>query len=129
MPLTRIEPLVGISRSATARSSVVLPQPDGPMKETNSPRATLRSTLRKAATGPSAVSKRSEAPLISIAASVAGALAPSSGLSLGAAATSIADPAPSARNARHSGEFLMTHVLRTNRMLLACNAVTTSRAA
>jgi hypothetical protein len=51
MPLTRIEPLVGVSRSATARSSVLLPQPDGPMKkEMNSPRATLRSTLLKSAT-------------------------------------------------------------------------------
>ena len=94
MPLTRIAPLVGVSRSATARRSVVLPQPDGPMKETNSPRATFRLTLLSACTGPSAVSKRSESPLISIAASAAGALPPSSGLSLGAAATSIAGPFP-----------------------------------
>src|SRR5580658_3531540 len=107
MPLTRIEPLVGVSRSATARKSVVLPQPDGPMKETNSPRAILRSTLLKAATGPSAVSKRSETPLISIAASAAGALSPSFGLNLETAATSIADPTPSALNARHGGEFLI----------------------
>ena len=29
------------------RSSVVLPQPDGPMKETKSPSLTVRSTLRQ----------------------------------------------------------------------------------
>ncbi len=34
-----IVPDVACSRSATTRISVVLPQPDGPMKETNSPRA------------------------------------------------------------------------------------------
>ncbi len=94
MPLTRIEPLVGFSRSATARRSVVLPQPDGPMKETNSPRATIKLTLLSACTGPSAVSKRKESPLISIAASAAGGALRSSGLSLAAAATSIADPFP-----------------------------------
>ena len=38
MPLTRIVPPVGCSRSAMTRSSVVLPQPDGPISETNSPR-------------------------------------------------------------------------------------------
>ena len=95
-------PLVGFSRSATARRSVVLPQPDGPMKETNSPRLILRLTLLSACTGPSAVSKLSESPLISIAASGASALPPSSGLSLGAAATSIVGPFSSARNARHA---------------------------
>ena len=71
-----------------------MPQPDGPMKETNSPRATLRLTSLSASTGPSSVSKRSETSLISIAVSAAGAFAPSSGLSLAAAATSIADPFP-----------------------------------
>ena len=61
------------------------------MKETKSPREIRKSTSLSACTGPSAVSKLSESPLISIAADAAGAL-PSSGLSLGAAATSIADP-------------------------------------
>ena len=75
MPLTRMAPLVGVSRSATARRSVVLPQPDGPMKETNSPRATFRLMLLSASTGPSLVSKRSDRPLISITAS-AGAVLP-----------------------------------------------------
>ena len=37
MPLTVIVPAVGCSRSAMTRRSVVLPQPDGPMNETNSP--------------------------------------------------------------------------------------------
>ena len=53
MPLTRMTPLVGVSRSAIARSSVVLPQPEGPMKETNSPRSTLRLMPLSACTGPS----------------------------------------------------------------------------
>ena len=39
---------------------VVLPQPEGPMKETNSPSATCRLTLDKASTLPSAVSNVSE---------------------------------------------------------------------
>ncbi len=74
MPLTRMSPLVGVSRSATARSSVVLPQPDGPMKETNSPRATFRLTLLSACTGPSRVSKRSDTSAMSIVASDDGLL-------------------------------------------------------
>ena len=42
------KPPVGRSRSAMTRSSVVLPQPDGPMNETNSPRFTSRSILDSA---------------------------------------------------------------------------------
>ncbi len=37
MPLTVIVPEVGFSRSAMTRRNVVLPQPEGPMKETKSP--------------------------------------------------------------------------------------------
>src|SRR5580693_9730595 len=44
------------------RSSVVLPQPDGPMKETKSPSAISRSTFDSASTSPSAVWKVSEMP-------------------------------------------------------------------
>ena len=44
MPLTEIVPEVGFSRSAMTRRKVVLPQPDGPMKETNSPLPMVRST-------------------------------------------------------------------------------------
>ena len=50
-----------------------MPQPDGPMKETNSPRATFRLTWLSASTGPSRVSKRSDTSLTSIAGSSAGA--------------------------------------------------------
>src|SRR3569832_471334 len=60
MPLTSSVPEVGCCKSAITRSIVVLPQPDGPMKETNSPSATWRSTLDKASTRPSAVSNVSE---------------------------------------------------------------------
>ena len=37
-PMTML-PAVGSSKPATMRSTVVLPQPDGPRKETNSPGA------------------------------------------------------------------------------------------
>src|SRR5580692_5300827 len=66
MPLTRMAPLVGASRSAIARSSVVLPQPDGPIKETNSPRSTARSMPLSACTGPSAVTKLNDKPATSM---------------------------------------------------------------
>src|SRR5579872_5800392 len=66
MPLTRIAPLVGVSRSATARSSVVLPQPEGPINETNSPRSTGKSMWLKACTGPSAVAKVSDKSAMSM---------------------------------------------------------------
>src|SRR3954470_24138745 len=57
MPLMVIEPAVGCSRSAMTRSSVVLPQPDGPMKETNSPCPISRLTSLSATTSPSLVWK------------------------------------------------------------------------
>src|ERR1700761_6174577 len=60
MPLTSSEPELGCCRSAITRSIVVLPQPEGPMKDTNSPSATARSTCDSASTRPSAVSKVSE---------------------------------------------------------------------
>ena len=41
-----------MSRSAISRSSVDLPQPDGPMSETNSPAATVRSMSSSAVTSP-----------------------------------------------------------------------------
>ena len=37
LPPITIAPAVGSSKPATMRSTVVLPQPDGPRKETNSP--------------------------------------------------------------------------------------------
>ena len=42
LPPTTILPEVGSSKPATMRSTVVLPQPDGPRKETNSPAPTSR---------------------------------------------------------------------------------------
>src|SRR5690348_18273697 len=43
-----IRPLVGCSKPAISRSVVVLPQPDGPSREKNSPLATVRSMLSTA---------------------------------------------------------------------------------
>src|SRR5437588_6229338 len=57
MPLTSSVPFEGCCRSAITRKIVVLPQPDGPMNETNSPSAICRLTLESASTFPSAVSK------------------------------------------------------------------------
>ncbi len=37
LPSTTIEPELGRSKPATSRSAVVLPQPDGPSSERNSP--------------------------------------------------------------------------------------------
>src|SRR5215203_3801024 len=42
LPPTTIVPALGSSKPATMRNTVVLPQPDGPRKETNSPRSTSR---------------------------------------------------------------------------------------
>jgi len=41
--LTVTVPELGATRSPTIRSSVDLPQPDGPIRETNSPRWTAKS--------------------------------------------------------------------------------------
>src|SRR6478752_7191238 len=51
-PLTRIVPAVGFSKPAIIRSVVVLPQPDGPRNETNSPRSAARLKSRTAAVSP-----------------------------------------------------------------------------
>src|SRR3954466_13103867 len=48
----RIRPAVCVSRPATMRSRVVLPQPDGPRKQTNSPFATSRSMSLSASKDP-----------------------------------------------------------------------------
>ncbi len=54
-PLTVTRPAVGVARSAMTRISVVLPHPEGPMKDTNSPRRICRSMLSSAVTGASVV--------------------------------------------------------------------------
>src|SRR5262249_51023234 len=53
-------PPQGCRTSVTRRSSVDLPQPDGPISAPNSPRATSRLTPSSAATGPSAAGKTME---------------------------------------------------------------------
>src|SRR5690606_24040238 len=63
MPLTVIVPAVGCSRSAMTRRNVVLPQPEGPMNETNSPLLMSRLTSESATTSPSLVAKVSPRPL------------------------------------------------------------------
>ena len=54
-PLTSTVPSLICSKSAITRNSVVLPQPDGPIKDTNSPSPMRRSILLRALTGVSAV--------------------------------------------------------------------------
>ncbi len=47
-PSTVMVPAVGCSKPAIIRSVVVLPQPDGPRNDTNSPRCALRSKFSTA---------------------------------------------------------------------------------
>ena len=49
-PFTVMSPLVGRSRPATSDSSVDLPQPDAPIRQVNSPGATVRDTWSSART-------------------------------------------------------------------------------
>ena len=51
-PPTVTAPLVGFSRPAMIRSSVLLPQPLGPSNETNSPASTVKATSASASTDP-----------------------------------------------------------------------------
>src|SRR3954464_4206528 len=50
MPHMAATPALDCSKPATMRSSVDLPQPDAPMRQTNSPFVTIRSVLRSATT-------------------------------------------------------------------------------
>ena len=50
MPSSRTLPLVGLSMQPITFSSVVLPEPDGPMIATNSPAFTVRFRFDKAGT-------------------------------------------------------------------------------
>jgi hypothetical protein len=47
-PLSATRPLDGASSSPMMFSSVLLPEPDGPMMETNSPASTVRLTFSRA---------------------------------------------------------------------------------
>ena len=51
-PSIRISPSVGVSKPATILSSVVLPQPEGPNKEKNSPREISKLAWSTAVTVP-----------------------------------------------------------------------------
>src|SRR5258708_16210831 len=57
-PSRRTLPRSAASRPATIRSKVVLPQPDGPSSETNSPAATPRSTPPSTVAAPNDFSAR-----------------------------------------------------------------------
>ena len=65
----------GDSRSATIRRSVVLPQPDGPTRATNSPAPTSRSIASSASVSP----KRRETPRIEIGSTGSGSDRPAAG--------------------------------------------------
>jgi hypothetical protein len=52
VPKTDIRPVVGFKRPATIRSRVDLPQPDGPMSDTNSPLRIWKLASCRAVTGP-----------------------------------------------------------------------------
>src|SRR3954447_11449743 len=54
-PATRISPDVGSSKPAIILRIVLLPQPDGPSSEKNSPRSTTRSTPLTALTVPNSL--------------------------------------------------------------------------
>ena len=54
-PRSSIRPLVGSSKPPIIRSVVVLPQPDGPRSEKNSPARISRDTRSTASTGPNAL--------------------------------------------------------------------------
>ena len=56
-PATVMSPSSGVSSPATRFSSVDLPQPEGPIRATNSPAATVRFTPRSARTGAFSASK------------------------------------------------------------------------
>ena len=51
-PSMKISPVVGVSKPASIRSKVVLPQPEGPSSEKNSPRRISKLTSSTAFTGP-----------------------------------------------------------------------------
>src|SRR3954447_4331067 len=63
LPASVIVPAVGVSRPATMRSVVVLPQPEGPSSAKNEPRGMSRSSSRTAVNDPKDfVTPRSRSP-------------------------------------------------------------------
>src|SRR4051794_34014614 len=63
-PLTSTSPVVGSSKPATMRSRVDLPQPDAPIRQTNSPSSMVRSTRARASISSSPAAKRLLTPRI-----------------------------------------------------------------
>ena len=66
-PATVISPSSGVSSPATRLSRVDLPQPEGPIRATNSPSPTVRSTPRSALTGAFSASNVLRKPRTAIA--------------------------------------------------------------
>src|SRR6266481_1791794 len=64
LPLTSTSPVVGSSKPAMMRSSVDFPQPEAPIRQTNSPSAIVRSTRASASMSSSPAVKRLVAPRI-----------------------------------------------------------------
>src|SRR5580692_8295880 len=62
LPPIDASPVVGSSKPAMMRSSVDFPQPDAPIRQTNSPCGMLRSTGARASTSPSPTAKRLVTP-------------------------------------------------------------------
>src|SRR6266404_1397151 len=62
LPLTEASPVVGSSKPAMMRKSVDLPQPDAPIRHTNSPVGMVRSTGASATTSSSPNAKRLVTP-------------------------------------------------------------------
>ena len=54
LPSTRTDPVSAVSKPATMRSAVVLPQPDGPSKATSSPGAISMDSPSRARVAPKA---------------------------------------------------------------------------
>src|SRR5579875_190071 len=113
LPYSRIWPAVGSSKPPIIRSVVVLPQPDGPSSEKNSPSPITRSTPSTAVTTPWRDWKRFSILTSSMA--VGGAPA---GIARGAAATSV--PAFSAVSA----VGLVTSITTPNGRVVALDTYT-----
>ena len=73
-PSVEISPEVGASSPATRFSSVLLPQPDAPMRQTNSPGATSSDSRSRASSADAPRPKTLDTSLIRIPASVPAAV-------------------------------------------------------
>src|ERR1700684_3056 len=62
LPPIDASPVVGSSKPAIMRSSVDFPQPDAPIRQTNSPCGMVRSTGASASTSSSSIAKRLVTP-------------------------------------------------------------------